>query len=512
MLEERPRTAREIIVSLKISPKKGYDLLRYMFRKGYILRSQKPVFIRNSKSGGRGRGTISNTRIVYFYTVPDTPSQKKKQVQGVTFVRYDPNIHDKKISKSKLIADFLESHKTQAFFAREITDALKEKGITNVDVSCTLRRLEQKGKILRRGFRTHDREIPFLKGFLVTWIDQNKNLVLAMEEAENRIRARISDNSSDNVTWRRIMQIYQICKSFSQDKKIVSYDFLLSKLSCSKWQLDYALSRLLEYYPDIKEIKLFNLFRYFYHTSLQEPYLSAAIDDAKHFIRRVRGRSNRMGHNYEAAVSWFIDRFTDARFWEQQHRGNKMDPRRITISLLKPVGRRQRAAELDRVWTVKADLFSQEITYVLECKYGLVRRKHIDDLLEVLKWSREFGIDSPGFSRQIKNGVIILFAANAFANEHISLGDHKLSLAQYAARLNVKLLKTADLNEILHRHGVPTSISIQKIIKAAANETEVKEILDKIWSSPTKADEIIREYYVKNQSIFEFERTLDSKK
>ena len=40
---------------------------------------------------------------------------------------------------------------------------------------------------------------------------------------------------------------------------------------------------------------------------------------------------------------------------------------------------------MDRVWSVSANgLFYQPLTYVLECKWGLVKKNAIDDFLEVL--------------------------------------------------------------------------------------------------------------------------------
>ena len=47
-------------------------------------------------------------------------------------------------------------------------------------------------------------------------------------------------------------------------------------------------------------------------------------------------------------AEWFIDRFTTgARFWTQSNR-KVMDPRRITLHLLKSVGGRRRRARMTR--------------------------------------------------------------------------------------------------------------------------------------------------------------------
>ena len=52
-------------------------------------------------------------------------------------------------------------------------------------------------------------------------------------------------------------------------------------------------------------------------------------------------------------AEWFIDKYTTgARFWTQDHRNAKMDQRRITVHLIKPVGGRRNNAEVDRVWEI----------------------------------------------------------------------------------------------------------------------------------------------------------------
>jgi hypothetical protein len=93
-------------------------------------------------------------------------------------------------------------------------------------------------------------------------------------------------------------------------------------------------------------------------------------------------------------------------------------------------------------------------TYVLECKWGLVRKQDIDHLFEVLRNSKEFGIDTPE-GRQIKQGVIGVFAGSAFnPNEKIRLkNEEEISLASYAARISIQLLKTSDFNEKLKQRG-----------------------------------------------------------
>src|SRR5712692_7459495 len=115
--------------------------------------------------------------------------------------------------------------------------------------------------------------------------------------------------------------------------------FLLNGLGCGEYELGGAVIRALQLYSDLKEVKLFNRFRYFYHTEISEPDLRAAMEMKKNYLRLTKGRANRIGHNWEACVEWFIDRSTTgAKFWSRNHRNNGMDPRRITVHLVRSVG------------------------------------------------------------------------------------------------------------------------------------------------------------------------------
>jgi hypothetical protein len=53
------------------------------------------------------------------------------------------------------------------------------------------------------------------------------------------------------------------------------------------------------------------------------------------------------------------------------------------------------------------------VTYVLECKYSVVTRRTLDDFIEVLRWSTDFGCDTEN-GREVKKGVIPVFGAGAY--------------------------------------------------------------------------------------------------
>ena len=92
-------------------------------------------------------------------------------------------------------------------------------------------------------------------------------------------------------------------------------------------------------------------------------------------------------------------------------------------------------------------------------------RKTLDDFIEVLKWSTDFGVDTEN-GREVKKGVIPVFGAGAYnSNEKVVVNGQKITLAQYASRMNIRLLRPADFNQKLREHGVDTKVTVQKICR-----------------------------------------------
>jgi hypothetical protein len=83
-------------------------------------------------------------------------------------------------------------------------------------------------------------------------------------------------------------------------------------------------------------------------------------------------------------------------------------------------------------------------------------------------------------------------------------------LAQYAARMNIQLLKAADLNQMLHERGIDKNITVQKICTRARNESEAREVLGKIWTEPAKAEELLVQLLDRNKDVYKFEQMLSS--
>jgi len=394
-----------------------------------------------------------------------------------------------------------------------VAEALKDKGIKPRDIMTNVRRFEEKGLVYVRGYRTDYGETPFKEGYLLTWIDQDKPREQALEEAIQRTEKALKEKASTHPIIHRVHLIKDIIFQTTKLRDLASFDYLKTRLGCSEYEAETAIARALQLYPELREIKLFNNFRYYYHASMGEDELRAAIKLKENYIRVVKGRANRIGHNWEAVVEWFIDTLTTgARFWTQSHRNRGMDRRRITIHLIKPVAGRKYNAEVDRVWEVTPGPLLTATTYVLECKWGLIKKKDVDNFFKVLAWSKEFGVDTPD-GRRIKQGVVDVFAGSSFnPREKVRLkDDREISLPAYAARMNIQILKATDLNEKLRERGVPKRVTVQKICRACRDENEVREVLEEIRENPDKSEEILLKVIEKNKDIYEFERMLEAR-
>lgn len=507
--ENKPLSAREIAKSTGITEKNIWDGLSYWWKMGLLLRSEKPIFENKEIFRGR-RGMSRNTRSYYLYMLKPQ-GRESEFFQGQKFVPYRVEYLDirgqRQTSKARLIINFLSDNSDKAFFSIDIAKNLEKSGVCVRDVMGTVRRNER--TIYVRGYRTHQRQTPFKEGFLLTWIDQAMPREQAIEEAIHRTDAVLSNRNSTNPIFERIHAIRDIIIESTKLKDLVSFPYLRNETKSTDGEVEKAVTRVLQLYPDLREVKLFNIYRYYYHSSLAEEDLNAAIQMKENYLRIVKGRDNRIGHNWEAVPEWFIDRFTTgARFLTQKHRSENMDDRRITIHLIKPVGGRRNNAEVDRVWEVTPGVFASPITYILECKWGLIQKKYIDDFFDVLRWSKEFGVDTPD-GRHIKQGVLGVFAGSAFnPKESVKIKDGSVGLATYAARINVQLLKAADFNEKLRERGVSKEITVQKICRIAKNEREVRTMLEAIWENPKKGNEILANAAVKNHSVYEFEKML----
>ena len=508
-----PRSRRELVKETGLTARAVGSSLYRLWRSGSVLRTEKPIYEAFRAFKGRA-GIKKNTRGYHLYLY--RLNRDSLVIRSLRFVKYDENHLDKRgsgKSKAELIRDFLKENSDRAFYSTEVTEALKGEGLKQRDIMSTVRRTERKGLVYVRGYRTHDRQTPFKEGYLLTWIDQEKSREEAIAEAVERTNRALAEKASTSPIIERVHRIRDMVIESTELRDLVSFNFIQNKLGCTEYEAEGAVERAMQLYPDIWEVKVFDNFRYYHHDSMAEEDLKAAIAMKENYIRIVKGRANRIGHNWEAVVGYFIDTLTTgARFWTQSHRSRGMDPRRITIHLLKPVGGRRQNAEVDRVWEVTPGPLLQSNTYVLECKWGLVRKKDADDFFNILRWSKEFGVDTPE-GRRVKQRVVGVFAGSAFnPRETVRLKDRSsISLATYAARMNIQLLKVADFNEKSRERGCSGKVSVQKICRAARNEEEVREILEAVWENPERSEEILVGVMEKNREVYDFEKRLEER-
>jgi hypothetical protein len=536
LADGKPKSARDIINITDIDEKTISHLLSNLWRKHLILRTDKPLFEYSKQFKGRA-GFKSNTRMFHLYVINGQRGQGEGErvgteaipfvIDGHRFVQFHPEYSDKRgnrgsKSKAQLILNFLKENSDKAFYSTEIFNALKEKGVTMPDIMTTARRYERKGLLYVRGYQTHDSQSPFQEGYLITWIEQqnNGNDLDALKQAVMRTNEALKDNASTNPLVQRVLAIRNLVVSETELGRVASVNQIKDVLkAATDTEAESSIMRAMKLYSSIKEIKLFDAYRYYYHESMNPEVLNASLEMAKNYIRISKGRANRIGHNWEACVEWFIDKFTvGAEFRTQNHRNNgtgRMDPRRITLHLIKSVGDRRQSAEVDRVWTVTPSVFAKPVTYVLECKWGIVSRRDLDDFFNVLKWSTDFGVDTPE-GRQVKNGVVGVFAGGAFEDVHVKMASGSnncasaITLAQYAERLNVQLLRASDFNTKLRDRGVPKDITVQKICKAARDERDVRRMLDAVWEKPEDAKDVLDRAIKTNSSVFKFEEELEA--
>jgi hypothetical protein len=134
--------------------------------------------------------------------------------------------------------------------------------------------------------------------------------------------------------------------------------------------------------------------------------------------------------------------------------------------------------------------------------------KDFDDFLEVLKWSTDFGVDTES-GRELKKGVVPVFAAGVYnTRERVVVGGTKMTLAQHASRMNVKLLRPADFNEKLRQHGVDNSTTVQRICRIAKDEKQVRELMNMVWNRPADSQTILIKILNENKNMFQFEQAL----
>lgn len=484
LFSHSPACLREIYEALGEDPHNVEQCLRRLWKKELILRTKQAAFEFETNSRGRA-GVTGHTRAINYYTV------NKGDVLPADFVKYDERKKDGRCrdveSKAYGILNYLIKNKDKAFYSNDIVKAL---GVKSCDIMANVRRFEKKGQVYVRGYQTHDGRSPFRKGFILTFIEPDKPRDTAVREAFERTDKMLLENPTSNTIHERVRLIRD---QLLTTNELLSLSYFRSTLHCDVDSAKRALKRARQLYSDVEQVKVFDKFTYYYLKSWKPEDLAANIEMKKNYIRVRFGKDNRIGHNWEACAEWFIDKFTDGAEFVQQNHRQKIDSRRITLHLLRQVGDRKQNAEVDRVWKVTPGLFSPTVTYVLECKWSVVTRKTLDDFLEVLKWSTDFGVDTES-GRELKKGIVPVFAAGTYnPMEKVVVNGEKITLAMYASRMNIKLLRPVDFNQKLREHGVNKTLTVQKICRIARDETELRQLFDEVWAQPSAVQNIVGE-------------------
>jgi hypothetical protein len=111
---DSPKTRRQIVQETRLDEKQVDSALFRLRKAGKILRSKEPV--RETERIFKGRGGVSsNLRNYYLYVL--SPRKKAQlQIGNAVFIRCEIKKREKrKISKAKIVLNFLREHKGQAF-------------------------------------------------------------------------------------------------------------------------------------------------------------------------------------------------------------------------------------------------------------------------------------------------------------------------------------------------------------------------------------------------------------
>jgi hypothetical protein len=206
---------------------------------------------------------------------------ERVEIEGQEFVAFSKRYLDARgggtKSKARLILEFLQEHANKAWYSKQVAERLARYGVRQVDVMSNVRRFERKGLVYVRGYRTESGQTPFAQGYLLTWIDPDKPRELALSEAVERTNKVLASEISTSPIIQRVHMIRDLVIEATKLRELTGMSFLTQKLSCTEHEAEQAIERALQLYPDLREVKLFDAYRYFYHASMDEADLKAAI-------------------------------------------------------------------------------------------------------------------------------------------------------------------------------------------------------------------------------------------
>jgi hypothetical protein len=512
LLEDgKPRSVKQIATEIGLEDESVYNAVHLLHGAGALLKGEKAQAPESVNGWQKARGQL--------FWLAASNGEREAFNGGQKFVAYT-----KRQGKSlyqTIISYVREELRDKAAFTTAVRTSIEKRLGVQMSQSMIMSVVDRyRREVYVRGYHSPHRMTPFEQGFAVTWIDPDLHREEALAEAKERTDRLLQGEQTTSPLFQRVHSIFDIVTDVGLKRDIASQIYILSELGCSRHQLELALKKTLELYPAIKRVNIFGDengdygYPHFYNERvLSQEDLQAAVRAKEQYLMKVKRTDERKGHALEGIVWWSLERFRHARFISQKHRTAGMHPYRHTLHLIKPVRRRKKSAEIDGVWESRESgtlCAHEKVTSVVEAKFSLVRREDLEDFVEIIKWSKEFGADER-HGRIIKNGVVLWLAGAAIDTKAtIQVGSEYLTVAQYAARLGIKFIPTSEINAQLQNHGWEKA-SVNAICKVAKDAYEAMQILDEIWKQPETAKEILAKYREQNSSILEQERMLEAR-
>lgn len=512
LLDQTPRSTKQIASQLGLTQERTYNALFELFEKGALLRTEKPHVPASQKKWQR--------QARYHLWTVRLREEKERHVNGEKYRVYGKRNGR---SLSKTILEYVKTRlRDRATFSTELKKELEQewgKPISQTMIMCTLRR-RRDPEVYIGGYQGPTRMTAFERGFAVTWINPNLPRIEALKQAQARTDQLVRCEATSSPLFQRVHITYDLATRLSLKRDITSSIQIMSELGCTRHQLELTLRKTMEFYSSIKRLSIFGDdqgnygYVHLYNSEVLAPDdLQAAVKAKEQYIMKVKSSDERKGHALEGVAWWALERFKGARFETQQHRTEGMHPNRHTLHLTRPVRRRKHNAEIDGYWKSREPgLLSnnEHIRNVLEIKFSLISPKDLEDFVDVVKYSDEFGVDAKD-GRIIQNGVVLWMVGAAIDNKaHIRVGNEYLTVATYAGRLGIKFIPISQINDQLRKRGWEKA-SVKAICKIAKDANEAMTVLDEVWKHPKNAQKILERYREQNKAILEQERLLEER-
>ena len=178
LAEGVPKSSREVGEVTGLNQGQVYNTLFLCCKRGEVLRTEKPIYRHEGIFKGRA-GVSRHVRPYHLYLLKPEGFDSVI-VEEHRFVEYAEEHLDPRgggsISKAHRILDFLKENREEAFFSRDVVETLKEYGLKARDIMSNVRRFERQGFVYVRGYKTDERQTPFKRGYILTWLDASPSV------------------------------------------------------------------------------------------------------------------------------------------------------------------------------------------------------------------------------------------------------------------------------------------------------------------------------------------------